>query len=113
MSPGRPPKLCNDTSTAAGEPMSEKQHHRAFHCKQPECNGLVYPQGVPRYFYHREIHILVPEQISLPRCNKCGTDFMTDDAIAMIGQILESEYKRHDGLIRSIKNPSRRPAWVS
>jgi hypothetical protein len=38
---------------------------------------------------------------------------MTDDAIAMIGQILESEYKRHDGLIRSIKNPSRRPAWVS
>jgi hypothetical protein len=60
-----------------------------------------------RFYPHRgNVYINVPSSFVIPKCERCGTDMLTDDLYKALLQVLEVEYQRHAAMIREIVGKS-------
>jgi len=70
-----------------------------------DCKGVVAPAARDgRYFsYTADVIVLLPSNVLVPRCQGCGTDWLTEHDEARIGAILEEEYQKHAELIQGLR----------
>jgi hypothetical protein len=79
---------------------SEKVIVRVFQCKL--CSGTVVPYaGDGRFYFHRTVMINLPASVYVPRCRECNADYVQPELKAVIDEILEMEYKRHEPMIKA------------
>lgn len=72
-----------------------------FQCR--DCGGNVIDcRKDGRFYEHRNVVVLVPEDFNIPRCAKCGIDWFSDELIKNLEATLEIEYLKHADLINSI-----------
>ena len=64
------------------------------------CGGKIIITKKPgRYFLFKEVFILLDDDLEIPRCNKCNTDWLDFDTEAALDVVLAREYEVHEGLI--------------
>jgi len=77
---------------------------RSIPCAVDGCGGLAVPTAKDGRFYeHRGVHINIPKNFVIPKCNLCGMDIFTDDLYQVLLQVLETEYVLHADMIKGIR----------
>jgi len=67
------------------------------------CDGRAVPLAKEgRFANHRGVVTLIPANIVIPRCQKCGRDIITPEVEKMLTGVLEAEYQRHAHIIKPI-----------
>ena len=73
------------------------------------CNGLVVPvQKDGRFYHYKGVFILVPKDVTIPKCSRCGEEWLDDRQADTMLAVLDREYQAHAGLIDIIKKMGAR-----
>lgn len=68
------------------------------------CGGAIFPLKMDgRYFSYKDVWILLPKELSIPRCDKCKVDWLDFEIEAALDVILQREYEVHEDMIQEAR----------
>lgn len=75
---------------------------RVYECSK--CGGLVVPmQKDGRYYEYRGVFVQIPKDVVIPRCTRCGEEWLDVALTQQLSSILEASLLEHSAMIDIIR----------